>query len=87
MPDGSRLTVELPDQVTSNLAQIAASMGRSAEALAVEAIADFVWRELELIRSIEEAREDLRNGRVYSTAEVRARAREIIERRRTAREA
>ena len=58
------LTVDLPDEVTDRLDRLAERTRRNRSLIAGEAIADYVRRELAIIDDIEEARAEVRAGRI-----------------------
>lgn len=70
MPDHSTLTVRLPQETTSKLQRLAGHTQRTQSALASEAVAGYVDRELAIIEAIECGREEVRAGRGLYTDDV-----------------
>jgi predicted transcriptional regulator len=73
------LTVDLPDEVTDRLDRLAERTRRNRSLIAGEAIADYVRRELAIIDDIEEARAEVRAGRIVPHDQVMDEVRAIIE--------
>lgn len=73
------LTVDLPDEVTDRLDRLAERTRRNRSLIAGEAIADYVRRELAIIDDIEEARAEVRAGRIVPHDQVMDEIRAIIE--------
>jgi predicted transcriptional regulator len=64
MSDSTTLTVRLPSQTKKRLGRLARQTKRTKSYLAGEAIADYVDRELAIIKGIEQGLDDIRAGRV-----------------------
>jgi predicted transcriptional regulator len=73
------LTVDLPDEVKDRLDRLAERTRRNRSLIAGEAIADYVRRELAIIDDIEEARAEVRAGRIVPHDQVMDEVRAIIE--------
>jgi predicted transcriptional regulator len=73
------LTVDLPDEVKDRLDRLAERTRRNRSLIAGEAIADYVRRELAIIDDIEEARAEVRAGRIVPHDQVMDEIRAIIE--------
>jgi predicted transcriptional regulator len=73
------LTVDLPDEVKDRLDRLAERTRRNRSLIAGEAIADYVRRELAIIDDIEEARAEVRAGRIVPHAQVMDEIRALIE--------
>jgi predicted transcriptional regulator len=79
MSDSATLAVRLPSGTKDRLAELADRTRRARSALAAEAIADDVERELAIIGKIERGRADVRAGRITPHEEVAREARAIAE--------
>ena len=77
-------TVELPSPLTERLGELSQRTNRAASSLVVEAVTDFVERELQVIDGIERGLSDLRSGRVVPHQEAMLRVRATIRRGSTA---
>ena len=77
MPDGGT-TVRIPDETGAALDALSVKTRRTRDALAAEAIADYVAREARIVAMIEEGIADLDAGRVVPHEEVMREAREVI---------
>jgi predicted transcriptional regulator len=73
------LTVDRPDEVKDRLDRLAERTRRNRSLIAGEAIADHVRRELAIIDDIEEARAEVRAGRIVPHDQVMDEVRAIIE--------
>jgi predicted transcriptional regulator len=73
------LTVDLPPEVKDRLDRLAERTRRNRSLIAGEAIADYVRRELAIIDDIEEARAEVRAGRIVPHDQVMDEVRAIIE--------
>ena len=62
MPSAT-LTVRVPVELKDDLARLAEATRRTSSFLAAEAIAAYVARQLEIVESVEKAREDVAAGR------------------------
>ena len=69
MPDGG-VMVRIPEDTGAALDALSAKMGRTPEALAAEAITDYVAREMRTLDAIERGMADARAGRVTPHEEV-----------------
>jgi predicted transcriptional regulator len=73
------LTVDLPPEVKDRLDRLAERTRRNRSLIAGEAIADYARRELAIIDDIEEARAEVRAGRIVPHDQVMDEVRAIIE--------
>ncbi|GEP00153.1 CopG family ribbon-helix-helix protein [Methylobacterium haplocladii] len=70
MSDSSTITVHLPHETTTKLERLAGHTRRTSGALAGDAVAAYVDRELAVIDAIERGRAEIRAGLGLSTDEV-----------------
>jgi predicted transcriptional regulator len=73
------LTVDLPDEVKDRLDRLAERTRRNRSLIAGEAIADHARGELAIIDDIEEARAEVRAGRIVPHDQVMDEVRALIE--------
>lgn len=83
MADSVTLTVRLPGETKTRLAELAGKMRRTSSFLAAEVIADYVARELAIVEAIEQGRREIRDGAFIPHAEVAQDARDLIQAIRT----
>ncbi len=80
------LTVRLPAELKRKLGELCEHTNRSKSFLAAAAIADYVARELAIVKGIEQGLEDMRENRVMSHDTVMSEIDAIITAAATARE-
>lgn len=80
------LTVQIPEEIKGKLEALARETHRSGDAIAGDAITDYVTRELKIIEGIHKGLDDMRAGRTVPHEEVMAEIDAIIARAEAARQ-
>mgnify|MGYP003386908127 CR=1 FL=1 len=78
MAASTTMTIRVTPDLKEKLARLALSTRRSSSFHAVEAVEDYVNRELQIIEGIEQGLADMQAGQVTAHEEVMAEARQII---------
>jgi len=80
------LTVQVPEEIKGKLETLARETHRSGNAIAGDAISDYVNRELKIIEGIHKGLDDMRAGRLIPHEDVMAEIDAIVARAEAARQ-